>query len=98
MLLLRIGEAMLKHLPGMQRKLCLQLTFASLGDHGERCQAVEGAAQGPGGVPIPGGVQETTGRGTQSSGPGAKVVFGQRLDSMVVVIIFHLDVPVTSTQ
>lgn len=36
------------------------------------------------GIPIPGGVQELTGCGTQGSGLAEKVVFGQGLDSILL--------------
>lgn len=47
----------------------------------EGCQALKQAAQRRVGVTIPGGVEETTGHGTECCGLVDKVVTGQRLKS-----------------
>lgn len=55
---------------------------------------LERAAQGDGGVTIPGeqpgGVQGTTGCGTECFGQGDKVGIGHRLDSMILDIFSNL--------
>lgn len=46
-------------------------------------QALQQAAQGVGGVAVPGSVQKMTGHGTQCYSLVGVVVFGQRLDLMI---------------
>ena len=51
---------------------------------------MEAAAQRGVGVPIPGGVQGTPGRGTQCSGLGDTMEMGQMLASMVLEVFYNL--------
>ena len=52
--------------------------------YGKSGQALEQAAQGGSGLPIPGGVQKTCGCGTSGYGLLGMVVLGGRLDSMIL--------------
>lgn len=51
--------------------------------HGRGDKTLEWAAQGDGGVTLPGGVQGTAEGGTWCHGQIDKVVFGVRLDSII---------------
>jgi len=53
-------------------------------------QALEQAAQGGGGVPVPGGVQKTCRCGTSRCGLVGMVVLGGWLDSMVLEVFSNL--------
>lgn len=57
----------------------------------ERVSGTEGAAQGGDGASIPGGVPETTGRGTQCSALVGKVMVSQGLDSTVLEVFSKLN-------
>lgn len=66
----------------------VQLLLYKWGEKGS--QALAGAAPGGEGVPIPAGVQGTTGHGTQSSGRSAKEGITRRLDLMVSELLSSL--------
>jgi len=53
-------------------------------------QALDQAAQGSGGVPIPGGVQKLCGCGTLGRGLGGMVGLGGWLDFMVLEVFSNL--------
>jgi len=52
-------------------------------------QALDQAAQGSGGVTIPGGVQKTCRRGTSGHGLAGVVVLGRWLDLMILEVCFR---------
>jgi len=54
-------------------------------------QALDQAAQGSGGVPIPGGVQKTCGWGTSRHGLAGIVVLGWRLTLMILEVFSNLN-------
>ena len=49
------------------------------------------AAQGSGGVPIPGGVQKTRGCGTSGHGLVGMVVLGRQLDFVILEVASNLN-------
>jgi len=61
----------------------------------ESGQTLDQAAQGSGGVPIPGGVQKPCGCGTWGQGLAGMGVLGWRLELMILEVFSNLHDPMT---